>query len=266
MKSASHLTSIAAAASIVALSASVSPVWSEQLEVTADGVGIGTTTPGAALDVQSTKAAETDPDFLVESNLFRSQFRFTGNGGTGALNSVNFQYNATPTGLFAINIIESNGGFGFPAELSLDGAGNLTASGTVSGSSSRSVKDNFAAVDVQEVLVAVAELPIERWSYKAETDVAHIGPMAEDFHAAFAVGSDNKHISMVDSDGVALAAIQALHHNQQDKDRQVEALNAQLEAKNQQLEALTRRTEQQGEMLRALEARLNAIEHQSSTN
>jgi trimeric autotransporter adhesin len=32
--------------------------------------------------------------------------------------------------------------------------------------------------------------------------------MAQDFHAAFQVGDDDKHITTVDADGVALAAIQ----------------------------------------------------------
>jgi hypothetical protein len=35
--------------------------------------------------------------------------------------------------------------------------------------------------------------------------------MAQDFYAAFAVGQDDKHISTVDADGVALAAIQGLN-------------------------------------------------------
>jgi hypothetical protein len=34
--------------------------------------------------------------------------------------------------------------------------------------------------------------------------------MAQDFHAAFQVGDDDKHIATVDADGVALAAIQGL--------------------------------------------------------
>jgi hypothetical protein len=35
--------------------------------------------------------------------------------------------------------------------------------------------------------------------------------MAQDFYAAFSVGEDNRHITSIDEDGVALAAIQALH-------------------------------------------------------
>jgi cell division protein FtsB len=35
--------------------------------------------------------------------------------------------------------------------------------------------------------------------------------MAQDFYAAFGTGVDNRHITSIDEDGVALAAIKALH-------------------------------------------------------
>jgi hypothetical protein len=35
--------------------------------------------------------------------------------------------------------------------------------------------------------------------------------MAQDFYAAFRVGEDDLHITSIDEDGVALAAIKALH-------------------------------------------------------
>ena len=36
--------------------------------------------------------------------------------------------------------------------------------------------------------------------------------MAQDFHAAFNIGEGDKHIAIVDEEGVALAAIQGLNH------------------------------------------------------
>jgi hypothetical protein len=60
-------------------------------------------------------------------------------------------------------------------------------------------------------LTKVAALPISRWSYKTERGVRHVGPMAQDFYAAFKVGEDDKHITSIDEDGVALSAIKALH-------------------------------------------------------
>ena len=44
--------------------------------------------------------------------------------------------------------------------------------------------------------------------------------MAQDFHAAFGLnGADDKHISMVDEGGVALAAIQGLNQKVEEKRR-----------------------------------------------
>ncbi len=58
--------------------------------------------------------------------------------------------------------------------------------------------------------------------------------MAQDFHAAFGVGPDDKHIGTMDDDGVALAAIQGLNERLQEK----EAPIAELERHLSQLERL----------------------------
>lgn len=43
-----------------------------------------------------------------------------------------------------------------------------------------------------------------------DASVQHMGPMAQDFHAAFGLGDDDTRITTVDPDGVALAAIQGV--------------------------------------------------------
>jgi hypothetical protein len=48
--------------------------------------------------------------------------------------------------------------------------------------------------------------------------------MAQDFYAAFGLGSDDRHISTVDPDGVALAAIQGLYELAKEKDAQIAEL------------------------------------------
>jgi Flp pilus assembly pilin Flp len=79
-------------------------------------------------------------------------------------------------------------------------------------SSDRRRKGNFAAVNCQEVLTRVAALPIATWHYLSEGPATrHVGPMAQEFHAAFGVGADDTQIALVDASGVALAAIQGLH-------------------------------------------------------
>lgn len=85
-------------------------------------------------------------------------------------------------------------------------------------------------------------LPISRWSYKDDPATRHIGPMAQDFHAAFEVGPDDKHIAPLDEGGVALAAIQGLYEIVQEKDAKI----ADLEARVAALEALVAQLAQGG--------------------
>jgi hypothetical protein len=101
--------------------------------------------------------------------------------------------------------------------------GNILATGTVTGSSDRNVKRDFTPVNSSDVLDKVAALPISTWSYIADDGVRHLGPMAQDFYAAFNVGMNDKTISMVDADGVALAAIQGLNQKLEQRLEQKES-------------------------------------------
>ena len=64
----------------------------------------------------------------------------------------------------------------------------------------RSAKGNFAPVNPLAVLEKVVALPLTKWNYKTDSaSQTHIGPTAQDFHAAFGLnGGDDKHISVVD--------------------------------------------------------------------
>lgn len=77
--------------------------------------------------------------------------------------------------------------------------------------SDRNAKTALEPVDSTDVLTRVLALPLATWSYRNEPNRRHLGPMAQDFHAAFGLGDDERSIAMVDADGVALAAIQGLH-------------------------------------------------------
>jgi hypothetical protein len=107
--------------------------------------------------------------------------------------------------------------------------------GSWSSISDRAAKTGFAPVDTRALLERVAALPITTWSYRSQDPaIRHIGPMAQDFAAAFGVGEDDRHITSVDADGVALAAIQGLYSRLRDEiarlERQIEELRAQLTA------------------------------------
>lgn len=97
--------------------------------------------------------------------------------------------------------------------------------------SSRDAKDHFATVDPRDIVERVAGLPISTWNYKSDDpSVRHIGPMAQDFAAAFGVGSDDRHINSVDANGVALASIQALHERVAAQAEEIDRLRSELEA------------------------------------
>ena len=117
--------------------------------------------------------------------------------------------------------------------------------------SDRNAKTNIVPVDRQRILDALAQIPISTWHYKSQNgNVKHIGPMAQDFHAAFGVGTDERYIGTIDADGVALAAIQALHENQR---QTIQDLTNRLETDRQQNEKLAARIEKLEAMIRSMQ-------------
>ncbi|HMO51798.1 MAG TPA: tail fiber domain-containing protein [Kiritimatiellia bacterium] len=88
-------------------------------------------------------------------------------------------------------------------------AGAAQATSFITGSD-RNMKENIHPVAPDEILEKVVNLPIATWTFKEEPSGTHIGPMAQDFYAAFGFGNTDTGIATVDADGVALASIQAL--------------------------------------------------------
>jgi hypothetical protein len=131
---------------------------------------------------------------------------------------------------------------------------HLTTGGVWTNDSDREAKENFAPVDGQDVLAQVTAMPIQTWNYKAEDpDVRRMGPTAQDFYAAFGLGEDERHISTIDADGVALAAIQGMYEQVQEQAARIQALEAENATMHQALEDLSAR-------LAALEAAQTAGE------
>ncbi|HAV62636.1 MAG TPA: hypothetical protein DCY13_09750, partial [Verrucomicrobiales bacterium] len=67
--------------------------------------------------------------------------------------------------------------------MTLDASG-LTVNGVLVSSSDRQLKENFRPLDGLAVLEKVAALPLSEWNYKQDPATRHVGPMAQDFHAA----------------------------------------------------------------------------------
>ena len=92
-------------------------------------------------------------------------------------------------------------------------------------------------VDGEAVLRKLAAIPVEKWNYKweADTNTPHLGPMAQDFKAAFYPGRDDKSITTLEFDGVELAAIQGLNEKVEVRSRNAEVSIRKLEAENAEL-------------------------------
>lgn len=157
-------------------------------------VGIATSTPWGQLSVHVPGGI---PSFVVGSSS-ATHFIVAENGRVGIGTT-------TPFALLALN-------------------GGANSDGTTwNNASSRSLKENFVELDSFEVLGKINNLSITRWNYKTQSpDTTHIGPIAEEFYDAFAVGGPTvgkSSISSIDPAGVALIGIQALS-------RKIEALES----------------------------------------
>jgi hypothetical protein len=125
--------------------------------------------------------------------------------------------------------VRAGGGVYFYSGAGGTGVDLASGSGSWSSMSDRNAKENFQSVDAQEILSAVAAMPLTTWNYKTQAkSIRHVGPMAQDFAAAFGVGENDTTISTVDEGGVALAAIQGLN-------QKLEAENAALKKQNDSL-------------------------------
>lgn len=137
-----------------------------------------------------------------------------------------------------MRIVNGRVGIGTNNPSTLLQVGGATCNGTAwANASDRALKENFQPVDAEAMLAHVTALPISRWNYKHQPGEEHVGPMAQDFHAAFGTGADDKHISTLDAEGVALAAIQGLNH----KVEQLKTENAALREKANRVDELEAR-------------------------
>jgi hypothetical protein len=202
------------------------------IDISADGdVGMGTASPQANLHVASSTGSTTQPHLMVEDTngtaSARTMAQFANNGDV-RVEWVNSALGAT----WGINMISDQmrmirAGVGTPFTLSSNG--NMTITGTLTQGSSREIKTNFVSLDPKDVLARVTALPVSIWSYKTDAGVRHLGPMAEDFHQAFGLGEDDKHIAPGDQAGVALLAVQGLNQVVQEKDKEIADLKSRLE-------------------------------------
>jgi hypothetical protein len=96
--------------------------------------------------------------------------------------------------------------------------------------SDRALKENVTPVDGTEIVHRLSRIPLSTWNLTSQNpSIRHLGPMAQDFYAAFGLGEDERHISTLDADGVALAAIQGLYQMLQEKQAALATQQAEIE-------------------------------------
>ncbi|GGH31071.1 tail fiber domain-containing protein [Dyadobacter endophyticus] len=107
--------------------------------------------------------------------------------------------------------------------------------------SDRRKKENFEALDTEKILHKVAQLPLTSWNYKSQpATTRHIGPMAQDFYAAFGLDgiANDTTINTSDIDGVNMAAIQALEKRTRALQEENDQLKAKLEAMDSKMASI----------------------------
>ncbi len=119
--------------------------------------------------------------------------------------------------------------------------GALTVTGGCTGCnnpiSDRNLKANFSTINSRSILTRLASIPIQSWNYKSEPEtVRHIGPMAQDFRAAFGLGADDKTLNTVDASGVTMAAVQELYQMRVEQNKELTLKLEQLQTRLTQLE------------------------------
>ncbi|WP_456449028.1 tail fiber domain-containing protein [Thiolapillus sp.] len=217
------------------LGASSLAMAAESFYVTAGGdVGVGTNDPQAALHVVRDDASGTSTELLLENSYGVKLGLLNRDSGIQWVISNDSRF----------RIMNGNAGMNMTADGNMEVTGTVTAN-NVELTSDRNAKTAFEAIDTQDVLKKLQQVPVSAWSYKSSPEERHIGPMAQDFYAAFGLGNSDKRISMVDAAGVSLAAAKALSERLEEKEARIRELERrlarqeELAARVQALEAIT---------------------------
>ena len=122
--------------------------------------------------------------------------------------------------------------------------------------SDRNTKENFMPVDAEDIFDRLLAMPL--WNFKgADPKLRLLGPTAQDFHAAFGLGNDDRTIISTNLHGVALAAIQGVGRRMKQHEARTSRL---LQAKDDGLREQQRVIERQHETIEAQERRLADLE------
>jgi hypothetical protein len=147
------------------------------------------------------------------------------------------------------------------SNLTLTTGCSLAAGGGSGGwacTSTRTLKENYVPVDGEELLAKIRTIPLNRWTWiEAPEGRTHMGPFAEDFYAAFGLGTDSMAIGHQDIDGVNMAGVKALEARTTQLREEIEILTGAVAAlRREQAELATRAESRDGQY----EALLRAVQ------
>jgi hypothetical protein len=106
--------------------------------------------------------------------------------------------------------------------------------------SDRAVKHSIKSISPKAILNKLIKMPVTTWAFNG-SNVRNMGPMAQDFKAAFGLGTSDKAIGHIDAQGVAFAAIQGLNQVVNEKDAKITALEKANAAMQRELAAIKKK-------------------------
>ena len=222
-------------------------------------VGNGTWTPSVAYHVKRTDGtANITVEEASGTTANRNLLTLTNNGQA----TFSIDNTGDTVGEWRLSAADDDSFFiqnpdigGTNKEFEIKSNGDIYVAGAVVHSSDRNLKEGIIETDGVATLNKLVSLPIATWNYKSDPQATtHMGPMAQDFYAAFSLGADDKHIATLDFSGVAFSAIQGLYEVVESKDAQLREMVQSKDAQIQELQARLKKLEVQQH------ARLDGIE------
>ncbi len=173
----------------------------------------------------------SEGDFTIGNGTIRLKVAVPLNGGGAGDVSLK-----ADGGLSHLSLVAA-GGTGIYSNTARTAGVTLAAgSGSWASVSDRNMKQDIEEIAPADILAKMAALPVYSWRYKTELSGArHLGPMAQDFYAAFGLGDSDKTITAIDADGVALAAIKGLAAENSRLKAEVDSLKIRMERLEQLL-------------------------------
>lgn len=172
---------------------------------------------------------------ITNANNFDSALlgKTTSVQGTG-VEGDDFSTGAGGTAIFGVSVhglsAVFTGGSGGSGTCSYDGSAGFTCP------SDRNLKDHFVAADTRTILERLEAMPIYYYQMRgAALPLRYLGPTAQDFKAAFALGGDDTKINTANEQGVALAAIKGLYEKLQQDEAKMASQDARIAALERRL-------------------------------